>query len=261
MSLYQQFASYGDLNPPTTFDSPLTLSGLSPLNSTSDSVDHLTSLDLSAYGTSTSTSQNFNLNPNSVERILHLPHIYSPVTPPDRSQLARLGTTNLMTNGKVNSITTSVIVANSSITSSTTATMSKSIESSRFPASKPVTSSTVSTIVMQSTEKNNQSSASGNQPNVSCLICGDIPLGKNFGIVTCGSCKIFFRRNINFADKVCSLKNMPVFLLLIIFYRQNRNVETIIVVLSLKLIVETVQLVGLGNTSFFIVLTLTNLFF
>lgn len=215
MSLYQQFANYGDLNPPTTFDSPLTLSGLSPLNSTSDSVDHLTSLDdLSAYGTSTSTSQNFNLNPNSVERILHLPHIYSPVTPPDRSQLARLGTTNLLTNGKVNSITTSVIVANSSITSSTTATMSKSNESSRFPASKPVpTSSTVSTIVMQSTEKNNQSSASGNQPNVSCLICGDIPLGKNFGIVTCGSCKIFFRRNINFVDKVCTLKHTPVFVI------------------------------------------------
>lgn len=210
MSLYQQFANYADLNPPTTFDSPLTLSALSPLNSTSDSVDHLASIDLSAYGTSTSTSENFSLNPNSVERILHLPHAYSPVTPPDRSHqqmnLPRLGTSSTLTNGKVNSITTSVIVANSSITSSTTATMSKATG-----PTGAVTSSTVSTIVMQSTEKNNQSSSSSSfssnqsQNNVLCLICGDVPLGKNFGVVTCGSCKIFFRRNIIFADKVCTL--------------------------------------------------------
>lgn len=200
MSLYQQFANYGDLNPPTTFDSPLTLSGLSPLNSTSDSVDHLASIDMSTYGTSTSTSDNFNLNPNSVERILHLPHVYSPVTPPDRSHQQqmnppRLSTSNTLTNGKVNSITTSVIVANSSITSSTTATMSKSNESSRSKLSArgptgAVTSSTVSTIVVQSIEKNNQSSSSTNgssasanqfQQNIPCLVCGDTPLGKNFG--------------------------------------------------------------------------------
>jgi len=28
-----------------------------------------------------------------------------------------------------------------------------------------------------------------------CQICGDFSLGHNFGVITCESCKAFFRRN------------------------------------------------------------------
>ena len=31
--------------------------------------------------------------------------------------------------------------------------------------------------------------------NKTCLVCGDAALGKNFGAVSCESCKAFFRRN------------------------------------------------------------------
>ena len=31
--------------------------------------------------------------------------------------------------------------------------------------------------------------------NKICLVCGDAALGKNFGAVSCESCKAFFRRN------------------------------------------------------------------
>ena len=225
MSLYQQFASstgtgstgtgssssFADLNPPTTFDSPLTLSALSPFSTgTSDSLAgiDLTSLaatfgspftgtsintNPSAINSSTSSfsslGENFNnpfsLNPNSVERILHLPQAYSPVTPPEKpfQQPAQA-----ITNGKVNSITTSVIVANSSITSSTTATISKSNDlisrSSKASSGlhRPVTSSTVSTIVMQpagkSSSNGNSSSSNNGSHSQQCLVCGDLPLGK-----------------------------------------------------------------------------------
>ncbi|KAF7487690.1 Mineralocorticoid receptor [Sarcoptes scabiei] len=35
-----------------------------------------------------------------------------------------------------------------------------------------------------------------------CRICGDVPIGKNFGVITCGSCKIFFSRNIDSKERL-----------------------------------------------------------
>ncbi len=44
-------------------------------------------------------------------------------------------------------------------------------------------------------------------PTKTCLVCGDAALGKNFGAVSCESCKAFFRRN---ALKVGQLERPPV---------------------------------------------------
>lgn len=34
-----------------------------------------------------------------------------------------------------------------------------------------------------------------NKPNMFCRICGDKAFSKNYGVLTCSSCKVFFRRH------------------------------------------------------------------
>ena len=34
--------------------------------------------------------------------------------------------------------------------------------------------------------------------DLSCLICGDVAIGFNYDVLTCASCKAFFRRNAKY---------------------------------------------------------------
>jgi len=48
-----------------------------------------------------------------------------------------------------------------------------------------------------------------NKDSDRCLVCGDVPVGINFGALTCMPCKAFFRRNAPKLDvSQCSSKNI-----------------------------------------------------
>ncbi|KAI2798515.1 hypothetical protein BLOT_012797 [Blomia tropicalis] len=210
MSVYP----FTDLNI-SSFDSPKTLSSLSPLINVSstdctdlnNSIGHLLSNGERHIGIVPSHHHHI-LNTNSMERFQSQPkptlngnivqsmNPYSPMSPshpfssPPSSIASVYSSRSASMSPRITS--PSVIVCNSATKVSETETNEAGSESTNGE----------SVNMAPSTNNNNQQqhASTVNQPQQLCKVCGDGALGKNFGVVTCGSCKIFFRRN-NTADK------------------------------------------------------------
>ncbi|KAH9420297.1 Nuclear receptor sub 3, group C, member 2 [Dermatophagoides pteronyssinus] len=72
-------------------------------------------------------------------------------------------------------------------------------QSKKITRNDSSSSSSSSSSTMTKSKSNNHHNS--NHPQ-QCKVCGDIPIGKNFGVVTCGSCKIFFSRNIDSKERL-----------------------------------------------------------
>ncbi|KAH9517546.1 mineralocorticoid receptor [Dermatophagoides farinae] len=57
-------------------------------------------------------------------------------------------------------------------------------------------------ITRNDSNSSSSSSSTKSSHHQQCKVCGDTPIGKNFGVVTCGSCKIFFSRNIDSKERL-----------------------------------------------------------
>ncbi|KAL6089862.1 hypothetical protein STEG23_031951 [Scotinomys teguina] len=45
-------------------------------------------------------------------------------------------------------------------------------------------------------------STGSSRPSKICLVCGDEASGCHYGVVTCGSCKVFFKRAVEVESKL-----------------------------------------------------------
>lgn len=82
-----------------------------------------------------------------------------------------------------------------------------------------------------------------------CKICGTRALHSNFGAITCGACKVFFRRQAIKGQVSENSTLICAFFHVLIFHRKSLNVIGMEIVRSISTHVIHVQLVDLRNAS------------